>query len=145
MNFLKEMNPFLDMKDYLDNLLERKDLSKSLKFKNLGIDQINLEVSEDDKHYYIEAAMPGANKEDINLNIENNHLILSYERKYKNEKEGRKFRKSEISYGIFQQIIRLDENISKDKIEAKYNNGILEITIPKLQSSTLNNQKITIK
>ena len=87
-----------------------------------------------DKDYRVEVAAPGMTKNDFNIKIdENNNLVVSMEKKEeKNEdkKDGRYLRR-EFSYSKFQQTMVLPDNVEKDKIEAKVENGVLSISIPK--------------
>lgn len=101
---------------------------------------INVIETEDD--YRVEVAAPGMTKEDFNIRIdENDNLVVSMEKKEEmkeempendnqGKKEGRYLRR-EFSYSKFQQTLVLPENVDKDKIEAKVENGVLTITIPK--------------
>lgn len=101
---------------------------------------INVIETEDD--YRVEVAAPGMTKEDFNIRIdENDNLVVSMEKKEETKeempendnqgkKEGRYLRR-EFSYSKFQQTLVLPENVDKDKIEAKVENGVLTITIPK--------------
>ena len=93
-----------------------------------------INVIESDKDYRVEVAAPGMTKNDFNIKIdENNNLVVSMEKKEeKNEdkKDGRYLRR-EFSYSKFQQTMVLPDNVEKDKIEAKVENGVLSISIPK--------------
>ena len=93
-----------------------------------------INVIESDKDYRVEVAAPGMTKNDFNIKIdENNNLVVSMEKKEeKNEdkKDGRYLRR-EFSYSKFQQTMVLLDNVEKDKIEAKVENGVLSISIPK--------------
>ncbi len=91
-------------------------------------------VIETEKDYKIEIAAPGMNKEDFKVKInEDNQLVVSMEKKEeKNEdKKKGKYLRREFSYSQFQQTMILPENIEHDKIEAKMENGVLNIDIPK--------------
>ena len=91
-------------------------------------------VIETERDYKIEIAAPGMNKEDFKVKInEDNQLVVSMEKKEeKNEdKKKGKYLRREFSYSQFQQTMILPENIEHDKIEAKMENGVLNIDIPK--------------
>ena len=94
-----------------------------------------INVIESEKDYRVEVAAPGMTKDDFNIRIdENDNLVVSMEKKEeKNEdkKEGRYLRR-EFSYSKFQQTMVLPENAEKEKIEAKVENGVLNIIIPKM-------------
>lgn len=93
-----------------------------------------INVIESEKDFRVEVAAPGMTKEDFHIRIdEDDNLVVSMEKKEeKNEdkKEGRYLRR-EFSYSKFQQTMVLPENVEKDKIEAKVENGVLTVVIPK--------------
>jgi len=93
-----------------------------------------INVIESDKEYHVEVAAPGMTKNDFNIRIdENDNLVVSMEKKEEhndNKKNGR-FLRREFSYSKFEQTMVLPENVVKDKIEAKVDNGVLSINIPK--------------
>lgn len=93
-----------------------------------------INVIENDKEYRVEVAAPGMTKNDFNIRIdENNDLVVSMEKKEeKNEdqKDGRYLRR-EFSYSKFEQTMVLPENVDKENIQAKVENGVLNIMIPK--------------
>ena len=93
-----------------------------------------INVIETEKEYHVEVAAPGMTKEDFNIRIdEDDNLVVSMEKKEEkndNKKDGRYLRR-EFSYSKFQQTMVLPDNAEKDKIEAKVENGVLNIIIPK--------------
>jgi len=90
-------------------------------------------VKETDNEFLIEVAAPGLKKDDFKLDFENGRLTISSERKdEKVEKQGEKVTRKEFSYQSFQRSFNVAENVvNTDKIAAKYNNGILYVTLPK--------------
>lgn len=100
------------------------------------------DVVESATAYEVHLAVPGLNKEDFNIEVNDNHLTVSGERKFQNEKKEKNYHTIETHYGSFSRSFTLPENVDASKINAKYNNGILEITIPKDEKKVL---KQTIK
>ena len=90
-----------------------------------------VDVFEDEKAFEVQVAVPGMNKEDFKIDINEDRLTISGERKYSKEKKENNFRSIETSYGSFSRTFALPDNIDVNKIEAAYNNGILELTLPK--------------
>lgn len=88
------------------------------------------EIVENDTKYQIHLALPGFNKEDINLEIDNNVLQVTGERKFE-KKENYKYHKVETYYGKINRSFSIPENANVADLKATYNNGILELTIPK--------------
>ncbi len=100
------------------------------------------DVVETANAYEVHLALPGVNKEDFNIEVNDNYLTISGERKFQNEKKDKNYHAIETHYGSFSRSFTLPENIDASKINAKYNNGILEVTIPKDEKKAL---KQTIK
>ncbi len=97
-----------------------------------------INVIESDKDYKVEVAAPGMTKEDFKIHInEDNDLIISMEKKTEStegDKEGKKesrYLRREFSYSKFQQTLILPDDVDKDKIDAKVNDGVLTIELPK--------------
>jgi HSP20 family protein len=88
-------------------------------------------ISEDEQGFTLELNVPGRNKEDFKLNVENGLLTISYEKKEEAENTPQKFVRKEFTYPSFKRSFTLDEKINAEAIGAKYENGILKITLPK--------------
>jgi len=99
--------------------------------RNATLPAVN--VIENDDEYRIEVAAPGLKKSDFNLNFENGRLTISSERKdERQEKSGDRFNRREFWYQSFQRSFTLPENVvNTGKISARYEDGILYITLPK--------------
>lgn len=96
-----------------------------------------VDVVEDEKAYEIHIAVPGMNKEEFKIDLNDNFLTVSGERKFSKEKNEKNFYSLETQYGSFSRSFTLPENVDAQKISARYNNGILEITVPKDEKKTL--------
>jgi HSP20 family protein len=96
-----------------------------------------VDVLENEQAFEIHFAVPGLNKEDFNIELKDNYLTVSGERKFSNEKKDKNYHSIETSYGSFSRAFSLPENVDASKINAKYDRGILELTIPKDEKKTL--------
>jgi HSP20 family protein len=96
-----------------------------------------VDIVENDKAYEIHVAVPGMNKEDFKLDLNDNFLTVSGERKFTKEQKEKNFHSIETQFGTFSRSFALPENVDAAKINAKYNNGILEINVPKDEKKTL--------
>jgi len=103
-----------------------------------------VDILESDKTYELQFALPGFNKEDFVIDVDDSVLTVSGERKFEEEKTEKTFRSVQTSYGSFKRSFSLPENVNAKKIEAKYNNGILEIVIPKDETKIVKTN-ITVK
>ncbi len=93
-----------------------------------------MNVSESDKDYRLELCIPGMKKEDLNLSIDaDNNLVIEMQQKEekKDKDEKRHFLRREFSSTQFKQMLTLPENVKKEDIGAKVENGILTVTLPK--------------
>jgi HSP20 family molecular chaperone IbpA len=106
---------------------------------------INSEFKEDDSNYYIKAELPGIEKENININVDKNRVLIYAEKKEEaEEKSDFKYESSEIYYGSFSRSYSLITPIDSENVKASLKNGILYLTIPKLISSE-KSSKISIE
>jgi HSP20 family protein len=101
-----------------------------------------VDIVEDEKAFQIHVAVPGVNKEDFKLDVNDSVLTVSGERKFQKEKKENNVHSLETQYGTFSRSFSLPENVDVANISAKYVNGILEITLPKDEKKIL---KTTIK
>jgi len=90
-----------------------------------------LEVYEKDDKFVVRAELPGMKKEDIDISIVGDTLTIRGERKAESEVKDEDYYRCEMCYGKFSRAITLPSAIQADKVEASYQNGILEIVLPK--------------
>jgi HSP20 family protein len=103
-------------------------------------------VVDNDKELIYQFDLAGVPKENIKLTIDDNNLLtLEGEKKSSTQDKTKNYVKQEIFYGSFQKTIKLPENIDKDKLETKYNNGILTVTISKVEIKKAKAKVIPIK
>lgn len=91
-------------------------------------------VTETEKDYQIELAIPGLTRKDVKVEMENDFLTISAEKEEKSEekeKKNGKVTRKEYSYESFSRSFRMPENCKSDKIEAKVDNGVLKVVVPK--------------
>lgn len=92
-------------------------------------------IIENSEHYVIELATPGHEREDFNVEINNGILSISAEKEEETKEGGKNFKKREFSFRSFTRSFTLPENLQIDKTDAKYKNGILQLTLPKKEIS----------
>ncbi len=93
---------------------------------------IRMDVTENEKAYVVHAQVPGAKKEDVNVTIDGNQVAISAETHSRREqKEGEKLLRSECSYGKAYRAFTLAQEVDEATAEAKYVDGVLELTLPK--------------
>lgn len=94
-------------------------------------------IKETDDSFNVEVAAPGKSKEDFNIELDNDVLTISSEEKRENEttENNGRFTRKEFSYSTFKRAFGLPETVDSAKISASYNNGVLEITLPKKEEA----------
>ncbi|MDK2744490.1 MAG: Hsp20/alpha crystallin family protein [Nitrospira sp.] len=90
-----------------------------------------VDISEDDKEYLIKAEIPEMKKEDIKLNVHDDVLTITGERKYEKEEKNKKYHRVERAYGSFVRSFTLPEDADGTKVGAEYKDGVLKIHLPK--------------
>lgn len=96
--------------------------------------------------YLVELAAPGLKKEDFKIIVEGNMLKISNEQEHKKEEKEKNFTRQEYSYSSFSRSFTLPDEIISDKIDAKYEDGILKISLPRLaDTKNASTKKITVK
>lgn len=94
----------------------------------------SVNVAENATEYRLEVAAPGLTKEDFKINIEDNLLTISAEKKVETEtKEGEKFIRREFGYSTFKRSFTLPETVDATAIKAGYENGVLHLNLPKTE------------
>lgn len=102
-------------------------------------------VKETDKAYEVELSAPGYNKSDFNISVENNMLTVSAETKQEKEQKEDNYTRREFGYTSFSRSFNLPTNTNEEDIHAKYQDGILRLTIAKKSLTTTPKKPIEIK
>ncbi|PIB36805.1 heat-shock protein Hsp20 [Reichenbachiella sp. 5M10] len=90
-----------------------------------------VDVSETDAAFELQFALPGFKKGDVSIELNNGVLTVSGERKFEEEKTKKNFHSVETRYGSFKRAFQMPDNINDESVEAKFEDGILNIIIPK--------------
>lgn len=125
---LARFDPFLDMDEFFNRFTMRPLLREGMEIEP----QIKMDVKEADGQYVVNAEIPGVNKDDIHVTVDGNRVSISAEVKQEKEtKEGERVIRCERSYGMASRSFTLADEVDQSKVQAKYNNGVLELTLPK--------------
>ncbi len=95
----------------------------------------DVNVVETEKDYRIELAAPGLDKKDFNIDLQNDILTISSEKKDESEEKDENFMRREFNYTSFRRSFTIPESVKSDDIKAKHENGILKVHIPKKEES----------
>ena len=104
----------------------------------------NINTRETEEAYHIEVELPGVKKEDVEIQVDGNVLTISGERKVRQEVKEEDYHRIESRYGSFSRSFTLPEKVDIANIQAEFENGVLEVVIPKLKVDT-SSKKIEIK
>ncbi len=98
-----------------------------------------------DKEYVIEAELPGIEEKDLSVELKDEVLILSAEKKHEEKTEEKGYYRVERSYGSFRRVLNIPDDADKDNINAKLKKGILRITMPRTKEVESSSKKIAIE
>lgn len=98
-------------------------------------------VIEGDKSYKIELAIPGFKKEDIKVNVENEVLTISAETKSEKDDKNEKYTRKEFSYNSFSRSFQLPKSANSEKVDAKYEDGLLKLEVAKKEEAIKQGKK----
>jgi len=105
---------------------------------------IKMDVKEQGDNYLVHAELPGVKKEDIHVVVDGNQVSISAETKQEKEvKEGERILRSERYFGKVSRSFQLGQEIDDTKAAAKFNEGVLELTLPKRAASP--NKRLTVE
>lgn len=88
-------------------------------------------ITEQKEEYMVSLAAPGLKKEDFKIDVEGNMLTISCEKEEKKEEKEAKFTRKEYNFTSFERSFTLPDEVNKEKIEARYEDGILKLALPK--------------
>ena len=92
-------------------------------------------ISEHKHEYLVSLAAPGMKKDDFKIDIDSNILTISSEKEENREEKEEKFTRKEYNYSSFTRSFTLPDEVNREKIEAKYENGILQIVLPRKEEA----------
>lgn len=120
-----------------DDMFKTDWLGGTTNVNSIGTSIPAVNIQESDENFLVAVAAPGKTKEDFNIELDNDVLTISSEEKKESEtSENRgRFTRKEFSYSNFKRAFSLPETVDSEKISASYNNGVLEIMLPKKEEA----------
>jgi HSP20 family protein len=137
------MRDFRDLEERMAGAFRFPEIGSELSIVSAFTPSVN--TREGEYAYHIEVDLPGVKKDDIHVDLKDNVLTISGERKTKKEVKEKDYYKKECSYGKFQRSFTLPDNTDPENIEANSKDGVLEVVIPKMEKSKKEAKKIKIK
>jgi len=120
------LSDFFDADKFFGNRWFEKEFNHSLPAVN---------IKEDGKQFDIEFAAPGFAKSDFKIDVDQNVLTVSAEKKEEKNEDTKRFTRKEFSYNTFSRSFTLPQTVNADKIDAKYSDGLLHLQIPKKEEA----------
>lgn len=102
--------------------------------------QPKVDIKENENFFEVHVALPGMKKEEIKISLNEKQLTISGERRFEKKEEKENFHLVETQYGSFSRSFYLPEHVDKEKIEAEYKDGMLNLLIPKIEKANSNKQ-----
>lgn len=127
------MNPFQLMRNFsdeMDRMWSSFGRGRERPGEELTAWRPVVDVREHNGQLVIHADLPGVNEKDVKVAVENDMLVIQGERRREEEREDEGWYRAERSYGSFYRAIPLPEGAEADKANARFNNGVLEISLP---------------
>jgi HSP20 family protein len=103
-----------------------------------------IDLVEKDHEYKISAELPGMEEKDLEISMTGDTLTITGEKKAQKEEKAKDYYMAERSYGTFRRAIQLPEDVDKEKVNAKYEKGVLIVRLPKLPGAETRSRKIVI-
>ena len=129
MNTVDAFKELREMEDRFHNLFP--DISSSFETNVVGFSP-SVNTREGDYAYHVEVDLPGVQKKDIKVEVKDNRLTISGERKSKKEVKEEGYYRLESSYGKFERSFTLPDGVDSENVKASCEDGVLEVTLPKL-------------
>lgn len=104
-----------------------------------------VDIVEKANGYLVSVELPGVDKKDVKITVQNDVLTVRGEKKQESEKTGENYHRVERSYGIFQRSFTLPTSVKNSQIEASYDNGVLTISLPKAEEAKPKEIEVQVK
>lgn len=104
-----------------------------------------VEITDKGKNFILKAELPGIKKENLDIDIDSNYVIINAKKEEEEKEEKDNYKKSEFRYGEFSRTVYFPEEIDTEKTQAKLEHGVLKIEAPKKVIESENRKKLTIK
>ncbi len=126
--------------DYLPSIFDAFFNDSEINNNSASFTNPDFNVYENEKEFVIEAAVPGLEKKDFKIEVNENILNISSEKEIKESSNNQKYYHFGFRYGSFKKSYSLPDNVNKEKISANYDQGILTLLIPKTKETKLIHQ-----
>ena len=109
-----------------------------------GYMNVPVNIKDTEKEYELHVVAPGLKKDDFKIQVEKNILTISFEQKEENKEEATKWVRNEYSFRSFKRSFKMNDKVNTSAITAKYEDGILNVSLPKNEQAETQSQVITV-
>ncbi|MDD2383894.1 MAG: Hsp20/alpha crystallin family protein [Sulfurospirillaceae bacterium] len=142
---ITRFNPYKELRNLEKRFFDYYPIAEGEEESGISMFKPTVSTREGEFAYHIEVDLPGVKKEDISIDLNENQLVISGERNYKEERKEADYYKVESSYGKFQRTFALPDNVDKENLEATSADGVLEVVLPKIKVDKSEIKKIVVK
>jgi HSP20 family protein len=143
------VSPFEEMERWFEEAFHRPFFAPSwmprFKLPDFGFTYPTVDIFEDGNDVVVKAEMPGMKKEDIEVNIADDVITISGEKKSEEKVEKKDYHRVERSFGSFTRTLHLPVETQSENAKASFKDGILEVRIPKTEAALQKTKKITVE
>lgn len=141
-NFIRTVN------DEISSLLNRhfdRYFPEAAYWEDMEKFSMPVEMTDKGKDYEVKAELPGVKKEDLDIDIDKNYIVINAKKEEEKIENEKAYKKSEFKYGEFSRTVYFPEEIDVEKTEAKLEHGVLKIHAPKKYAEKEAKKKLTVK
>ncbi len=144
------LEPFEEMERWFDDLFRRRfplfpSRWTGLRFPEMEEVSPSIDIYEEGDDVVVKGELPGMKKEDLDVNLTEDTITISGEKKKEETVEKKDYHRIERSHGSFCRSFGLPEEVQTDKAKAKFKDGVLEIRVPKTEESRKKKKKLEIE
>ena len=141
-NFIRTVN------DEISSLLNRHFDSyfpEAAYWEDMDKFSMPVEIADKGKDYEVKAELPGVKKEDLDIDIDKNYIVINAKKEEEKEENEKSYKKSEFRYGEFSRTVYFPDEIDVDRTEAKLEHGVLKVLAPKRFAEKDAKKKLSVK
>ena len=147
----RQLSPFEEMERRLEDMIRRPfSLMEPSWWPRLRMPEIEeispkVDIFEEGDNFIVKAEVPGMKKEEIEVNLTDDMITISGEKKKEEKVEKKDYYRLERSYGSFTRSFRLPKEVQTDKAKATFKDGVLEVKVPKTEEAKKKEKKVPIE
>lgn len=140
-------DPFAALQHTMNDLLEsfRREIGRPSKNGDRGIVRSRMDIAESDDAYEVTVELPGMDEKNVDVSVTDDVLTICGEKKTEESVKKKDYHYRECTYGSVERVVPLPDGIDTDKVAAKFNKGVLTVTLPKTAEAKRQPRKVEVK